>query len=189
MNSLGGELLAETWALVARFGRFVEIDNKDALANTYLPMKPFDRSVTFSSINLRELAKHRPDELRDVLAELVGLLERRVVVPIRPVTVLPISQFATALRRIWGGDGAGKIVLTLGKDERVHAESALRPFEYKMSPEATYIITGGTRGTGLNLAYWMAENGAKNVVVLGRSGASGPEVQKLLAKSAARMSL
>ena len=36
------------------------------------------------------------------------------------------------------------------------------------------------RGIGLDLAYWMIEDGARNVVVLGGSGDSGPQVQKLL---------
>lgn len=43
------------------------------------------------------------------------------------------------------------------------------------------MITGGTRGIGLNLGEWMIEQlGARNIVLLGRSGASGPAVQKVL---------
>lgn len=182
VNSLGGELMVETWALIADFGRFVEVGKKDAHANTYLPMKPFDRNVTFSGIDVRELAKRRPQDLRAVLSEVVRLLELGVVVPTKPVTVFPISEFPTALSRLRSRDNLGKIVVTLGKGERVLAESPLRPFEHRLKSDVTYLITGGTRGIGLNLAYWMLENGAKNVVVLGRSGASGAEVQKLLEK-------
>lgn len=183
-NTLGGELLVETWSLIADFGRFVEIGKKDAYANAYLPMRPFDRNVTFSTVDVRELARRRPQELRAALARLARLLESGVVTPFKPVTVFPISEFPKALSRLRGGASAGKIVVTLGPKERVQAESPLRPVPHRLRSHATYLITGGTRGIGLNLAYWMVESGAKNVVVLGRSGASGPEVQKLLGKYA-----
>lgn len=182
VNSIGGDLLIETWALSANFGRFVEIGKKDAFQNNNLPMRPFDSNVTFSGIDLRDLFKHKPEELKEIFAEVVSLLQRQVVVPIKPVTVVPISEFASSLRKLRSGDNTGKIVVTLGKDEKVMAESNLRPSQVTLNPNATYLITGGTRGIGLNLAYWMIENGARNVVVLGRSGGSGPEVQKLLRK-------
>ncbi|KAF2136192.1 uncharacterized protein K452DRAFT_302958 [Aplosporella prunicola CBS 121167] len=182
VNSLGGELLTETWALAANFGRFVEIGKKDAFQNNYLPMSPFDKNVAFSGIDLRDLFKYRPEEVKDIFGEVVRLLRYNVVRPIQPVTVLPISQFATGLRKLRSGENMGKIVVTLGKDEEVLAESALRPTPVKLNPDATYLISGGTRGIGLDLAYLMVENGARNVVVLGRSGPSGPDVQKLLKK-------
>ncbi|QUC17465.1 uncharacterized protein UV8b_01706 [Ustilaginoidea virens] len=182
VNSLGGERLADTWALAARFGRFVEIDKKAAFQNNHLPMKTFDKNVSFSSIDLRGLYQHKPEEVKEVFGEVVRLLGRRVITPIKPLTVLPVSQFASSLRKLRSGDGMGKIVLTLGKDEHVMAESALRPAPFSLRPDATYLITGGTRGIGNNLAYWMIENGARYVVLLGRSGASGSEVQRMLEK-------
>lgn len=180
VNSLSGEHLVETWALCAKFGRFIDIGKKDAFDNSYLPMRPFDSNATFTSIDLPELFIHRPRELKDVFSEVVGLVQRRVAVPINPVTVLPISEFSTALRKLKSGNNIGKIVVTLGANENVLAESALRPTQVTMNPDATYLITGGTRGIGLNLAYWMIENGAHNIVLLGRSGSSGSDVQKLM---------
>ncbi len=183
VNSLaGGELLTETWGLCAKFGRFVDVGKRDAFENNYLPMRPFNSNVTYAGIDLRELVKYRPETLREVFSEVVSLTQSGVAVPIKPVTVLPISQFAAALRKLKSADNIGKIVVTLGANESVLAESALQPTQVVLNPNASYLITGGTRGIGLNLAYWMIENGAHNVVLLGRSGASGPEVQKLLEK-------
>ncbi|KAI1736699.1 putative polyketide synthase [Xylaria scruposa] len=180
VNSQSGEHMVESWALCAKFGRFIEIGKKDAIENSYLPMRPFDSNLTFMSIDLPELFKYRPRELEDVFSEAVGLIQRRVAVPIRPVTILPLSEFPTALRKLKSGENIGKIVVTLGADENVLAETTLRPTQITMSPNATYLITGGTRGIGLNLAYWMIDHGAHNIVLLGRSGSSGSEVQKLL---------
>jgi NADPH:quinone reductase-like Zn-dependent oxidoreductase/malonyl CoA-acyl carrier protein transacylase/SAM-dependent methyltransferase len=180
VNQLGRNLLTETWALAAHFGRFIEIGKLDAFNNSYLPMKPFDSNVTFSAIDVRDLYQHRPNALKDVFADVVKLVGARVAVPINPVSVLPISQFSKALQKLKAGENIGKVVVTLGADERVVAESNLRPTKVSLRPDATYVITGGTRGIGLNLGAWMIEHGAKNIVLLGRSGASGPAVQKLL---------
>ncbi|KAL2145167.1 hypothetical protein VTI28DRAFT_7803 [Corynascus sepedonium] len=181
VNQLSGELMAETWALAAPFGRFVDIGKKDAFGNSYLPMRPFDRNVTYAGVDLRDLYTHRPDDLRAVLADVARLVRQRIAVPVRPATVLPISQFHKALQRLKAGDLIGKVVVTLGPDERVVAESELEPTPVALRPDATYVITGGTRGIGLNLGEWMIEQlGARNVVLLGRSGASGPAVQKAL---------
>ena len=182
VNSLGNELLTETWAIAAQFGRFVDIGRKDAFQNNTLPMKSFYRNVTFTSIDLRDLFKHRPDEVQEVFAQAVELLQSQDVTPIKPVTVIPISQIETGLRKLKNGDVTGKIVVTLGKDERVMAESDLQPSKTQLHANATYVITGGTRGIGLDLAHWMADNGARNIVLLSRSGASSSGAKQILEK-------
>lgn len=48
--------------------------------------------------------------------------------------------------------------------------------------DASYVIVGGTGGLGRNLAIWMAENGAKQLVLISRSGGDRPTVQDLVEK-------
>ncbi|CAM1509651.1 Fc.00g033900.m01.CDS01 [Cosmosporella sp. VM-42] len=183
VNSLSGNLLQETWAVIADFGRFVEIGKRDLLQNSYLTMRPFDRNVTFSGVDLRTLFLSKPKEHRECQSEVIDLVNRKVVVPIRPVTALPISQMATGLRKLQSGQNIGKIVILMGTGERVLAEGPppLRLSAGKLlRPDVTYLITGGTGGIGLSLGPWMVENGARNVILLGRSGSSRPEVRKVL---------
>lgn len=78
----------------------------------------------------------------------------------------------------------GKIIFTFGIHDQVIAESDLQPTPVLMRTDATYLITGGTRGIGLDLAQLMIDLGARNIVLLGRSGGSNQEVQKLLQKYA-----
>jgi NADPH:quinone reductase-like Zn-dependent oxidoreductase/malonyl CoA-acyl carrier protein transacylase len=182
VNSLSGELMTETWALTAKCGRFIEIGKKNAFQSHLLPMKPFDSNVTFSSVDIRDLFQNRPEEVKDVFAEVAKLLQNKVAVPVQPVTVLPISDFSAGLRKIKSGESSGKIVFSLGADDMVVAESDLQPTPVPMKTGGTYLITGGTRGIGLDLAQMMIEMGARNVVLLGRSGGTSPEVKKLLEK-------
>ncbi|KAK2800138.1 Type I Iterative PKS [Emmonsiellopsis sp. PD_5] len=185
VNSLSDNLLQETWALIGDFGRFVEIGKKDSLRNSYLGMRPFDRNVTFSGIDIQQLFDRRPDVERECCIELLDLVQRRIVVPIRPVTEIPISELATGLRRLQTGRNVGKIVITIGSHDSVLTECrptlGVEPGQL-LRPDATYVITGGTGGIGISLASWMVENGARIVILLGRSGSSRPRVRELVEK-------
>ncbi|HEX5874684.1 MAG TPA: SDR family NAD(P)-dependent oxidoreductase, partial [Pyrinomonadaceae bacterium] len=48
--------------------------------------------------------------------------------------------------------------------------------------DASYLITGGFGGMGLRLAQWMADRGARNLVLAGRSGAATEEARLTLRK-------
>ena len=183
VNSLSGDLLQETWSLMADFGRFVEIGKRDFLQNSYLAMKPFDRNITFSGVDLRAYFDKKPQELRECLLEVVDLLEKKAVRPIQPVTEMPISQIATGLRKLQSGQNIGKIVVTFDESDKVLAESPPPSGIWTgklLRPDATYLVTGGTGGIGLSLGPLLVENGARNVILLGRSGSSRPAVQKVL---------
>jgi len=46
--------------------------------------------------------------------------------------------------------------------------------------DATYLITGGLGGLGLEVARWLVAHGARNLALLGRTGASRPVAQEAL---------
>lgn len=61
-------------------------------------------------------------------------------------------------------------------------QSAANPLlNLSLSSEATYLITGGLGGLGLTTAQWMANQGAGNLVLLGRSEPS-PEASQVVEK-------
>lgn len=183
VNSLSGQLLQQTWDLIAENGRFVEIGKKDLLENKYLPMRHFDRNVTFSAVDLRKAADGRPETVKGWLSSIIRMFESEEITPIRPVTSIPVSQVKTGLRKLQSGQNIGKIVVTLGSDETVMVErpSPLRArSDSLLYSDATYLITGGTGGLGRALASWMIKKGARNLVLLGRSSTPSAKVMELL---------
>jgi len=51
-----------------------------------------------------------------------------------------------------------------------------------LNPDATYLITGGTGGLGLEVAEWMAQKGARHIVLMARntrSNNAGPAIQQI----------
>lgn len=52
LNSLTGELLDESWRLLADGGVMIEIGKKDIIDRNLLSMEPFDRNCSFRAVDL-----------------------------------------------------------------------------------------------------------------------------------------
>jgi hypothetical protein len=59
---------------------------------------------------------------------------------------------------------------TVGEMPVGNRQSDRQPVSFR--PDASYLITGGLTGLGLRAAQWMAERGARHLVLVGRRGAS-----------------
>ncbi|KUI22184.1 polyketide synthase [Mycobacterium sp. GA-1285] len=51
-----------------------------------------------------------------------------------------------------------------------HSTNLTPPFPTKLSPTATYVVTGGTGALGRTVATYLAEHGARHIALLSRSG-------------------
>ncbi|KAL1970796.1 hypothetical protein VTN77DRAFT_2630 [Rasamsonia byssochlamydoides] len=174
LNSLAGELLRESWNCIARFGRFVEIGKRDFLGNSKLEMEPFIRNVSFSSVDLTGIFRHRPELGSSLLAKVMGLVRSGAVTPVTPITTYAISRVEEALRTMQAGKHLGKVVITRHSRDPVKVISK-RAMNHTFKENASYIIVGGLGGLGRSISRWMVDRGAKNVIFLSRSGAANPE--------------
>jgi len=73
--------------------------------------------------------------------------------------------------------------LVSSKMQKISIESLI------LQPDNTYLITGGLGGLGIEIARWMGDKGARNLVLVGRSGASDRAVEAInkLEKSGVRV--
>lgn len=114
LNSLAGHALTESWRCLAHLGRFVEIGKRDIRAFNRLPMEPFSRNVSFSSLDLKVLADHNPALLSTIMKEIEELVwdeaARPHLVPY-PLTVFKRSGFEEAFRLLQSGRHSGKVVV------------------------------------------------------------------------------
>jgi myxalamid-type polyketide synthase MxaE and MxaD len=58
------------------------------------------------------------------------------------------------------------------QDKSVALTAPVAGARFSLREEATYLITGGLGGLGLQVARWMVERGARHLVLIGRAGAS-----------------
>ncbi|CAI6339140.1 unnamed protein product [Periconia digitata] len=187
VNCLSGDLLQQTWEVVAENGRFLEIGNKDFRENTFLPMRNFAPNVTFSGIDLRRICAKKPALIRKYLSAISRLIEEGMITPVRPISTIHASEINKGLRKLQTGQNIGKLVITLGKDEKVTVQCP-SPLKTSLSTpkllraDATYLISGGTGGIGRALVPWMIAKGARNIVMLGRSAATNKRVKAVLSQ-------
>ncbi|CZS97698.1 related to polyketide synthase [Rhynchosporium agropyri] len=183
LNSLAGDALRETWDSLAHFGRFIEIGKKDIVSNSRLEMARFEHNAMFASVDLTVVAAERPKIMKRLLADVFNLMGKGLVKPISPITVFPISKVESAFRTLQGGKIMGKIVIVPRPDDQVRAVPSKTPNNL-LQANATYVIIGGTGGLGRSMSRWMIEKGARNIVLLSRSGKADGKVGELIKESA-----
>ncbi|CAG8960790.1 hypothetical protein HYFRA_00002327, partial [Hymenoscyphus fraxineus] len=169
INSLSGEGLRNTWECIAPFGRFIETSMKDAISHNSLPMVAFSRMATFSGVHLIYLKNNNKNVMKQVLGDVMKLMEERKINAQEPLNIFNAGQIEDGFRLIQSGKSMGKVVIEFGEDDVVKAVPSTLP-TYNFEETATYLIAGGLGGLGKSLALWMVNRGAKNLVLLSRSG-------------------
>ncbi|NER28514.1 MAG: type I polyketide synthase [Symploca sp. SIO1C4] len=85
------------------------------------------------------------------------------------------DEAATLLAEIWNSDGEDHLAFRDGKRyvcRLVPCHQTSEPQQLKFHVDGSYLITGGLGALGLKVAAWMVEQGARNLVLVGRSEAS-----------------
>ncbi|KAI0912850.1 hypothetical protein F4823DRAFT_632847 [Ustulina deusta] len=167
INSLSGRLLQEAFKCLARFGRFVEIGKRDIEINSELGMSGFDLSVTFTHLDLMQFQEYKGPRLQRVLMEIMKMYSQGRITAVTPVTVYPLSQLEKVLRLMQAGKHVGKIVVKAEPGDVI----TTRPRQkiIRLLSNASYLVVGGLGGIGQSVCQWLAEHGAKCVIIFSRS--------------------
>jgi acyl transferase domain-containing protein/NADPH:quinone reductase-like Zn-dependent oxidoreductase/NAD(P)-dependent dehydrogenase (short-subunit alcohol dehydrogenase family) len=169
LNSLAGDFIPESLRLLRPGGRFIEI-GKTGIWDATRVSQEFP-GVEYYPLYLGEVSASRPLYLRDMLRELLVDLDAGTLTPL-PHRAYPIERAEDAFRYMGQGQHTGKIVLT--------QHPAPKP-----RSDASYLVTGGLGGLGLVCARWLADAGARHLVLLGRRAPS-PEAQSAIAELRAK---
>ncbi|GGM26017.1 type I polyketide synthase [Micromonospora yangpuensis] len=172
VNSLPGEILHQSLGLLRPFGRFVEVGKADIAANHSLRLAPFHRALSFHAFDYDQMMRLAPEVVRAAMAEVAALYDKAEVVRL-PVTEMPAGQVGAAFRAMTRREHLGKIVVRMA-DEPVTVPAASIT-DAPVRPDASYLVTGGLGGLGLTVARWLADQGARHLVLVGRRGIATAE--------------
>lgn len=161
LNLLQGELAEKALALVAPFGRYVDLSGSSVRAQA-----SDNRSVT--AVDMAQLAAWRPAQFTQLLKEVREGFRS--------------GAYKATLHHGVAAERADEVAQALQVSDRVGGVV----MEFEQSPaldslfdaDASYLITGGFGGFGLAVAAWMVEQGAQHLVLVGRRGAATPEAQQ-----------
>ena len=167
LNSLAGEFIPKNFSVLAPFGRFLEIGKIDIYKNTRIGLEQLRNNISYFVIDLAQHLEHKPDFVGSMFTDLSKRFESGDYQPLTHTT-FPITEIVEAFRFMAQGKHIGKNVLSFDVDEI--PIGACSEDERLLRTDATYLIVGGASGFGLELAKWMTEHGAQNIVLLSRSG-------------------
>ncbi|MCP9804995.1 thioester reductase domain-containing protein [Cyanobium sp. T1B-Tous] len=155
LNSLKGDWVEASFAALADGGRFVELGKIEIWSREEAARRRPDAS--YLPFDLLEVAAADPSLVRGLLVELLADLEAGHYAPI-PLQAFPIERSVEAFRLMAQARHVGKVVITQPE----------RPAAWTIRPGATYLVTGAFGGIGQQLSLWLAAQGARSLVLLGR---------------------
>lgn len=176
LNSISGEALLKSVSVLAPYGRFIEIGKRDIVENTGLPMLPFNRNLSFTAIDLDRMMLDRPGVIRRLLQEVWERMDAGDFRPL-PTRVFRAAEICEAFRYMAQSKQMGKIVVDMENAAGVSLHPTVES-EKPIKTDATYLITGGFGGIGLELAKGLADQGARNLVLVGRKGAASEKAKR-----------
>ncbi|KAJ2981691.1 hypothetical protein NUW58_g6624 [Xylaria curta] len=170
LNSLVGDMLDESFRILADGGIMVELGKRDVLDRNNLPMAPFDRNSSFRAVDLS------PEKASDALisrlmSKLFELINGGFIKPITPIHRFPWTDIPAAFRFLRPGTHIGKVVLSQdGPGSKVEVPIRRAPENLGLRADGCYLIVGGLRGLCGGLAIYLAQQGAKHLAIMSRSG-------------------
>jgi len=157
LNSLAGDFIAASVRCLADGGVFLEIGKRDIWsAERFAQERPRAR---YHAIDLNAQRYQDPAAAQALFEVVMRLVDAGELRPL-PLHAFPLERGAEAFRFMAQARHTGKVVLT-------HHDGLLASFD-SLSPQASYLVTGGLSGLGLITAMRLAERGARHLVLVGR---------------------
>lgn len=180
LNSLFGEAMERSISTLRPFGRFIELGKRDYVANTRIGLRPFKRNLSYFGVDVDQLLSDQ-GRATEIFAELMRLFEAGDLSPL-PYRVFGEGETIDAFRLMQQSGHVGKILLRPPSK----AEPVRERREFQFDAERTHLVTGGFGGFGLEAARWLADQGVRHMVLLGRSGAASEEAKALVGELESR---
>ena len=182
LNSLFGEAMERSLNALKPFGRFIELGKRDYVANTHIGLRPFRRNLSYFGVDLDQVLQHQGEDGARMFREVMALFNDGGLKPL-PYQPFTADETSDAFRLMQQSGHVGKIVIAPPKPGRV---LAARSTPFAVSADGVHLITGGLGGFGGEAARWLADRGARNLLLVGRKGAETEEAKAVVADLAAR---
>jgi NADPH:quinone reductase-like Zn-dependent oxidoreductase/acyl carrier protein len=170
-----GEIVAKSVSCLAPFGRFIEIGKMSFENDAPLHLRPFHENLTYAALDVDRMLASRPHQVRALAVEVVARLASGEY-HATPTKAFAATDAAEAFRTMSRGQHVGKLCIAI-RDPGLRVTPAPRS---QLAADATYLVTGGLRGFGLEVAKWLVSRGARHLALVTRSGVSTPEARAAL---------
>lgn len=176
LNTLAASTLTTSFAALKPFsGRIVDLSN---VYEKNLAMAPLCKGVAFFSFDLGRLISDHPKRARAILRNVCSKIDCGELGAL-PNRVFQAAEIRDAFQLMRSGRHMGKIVVSF-EGAQVNVEPTDKYLHLR--DNGAYLISGGFGGVGLATAQWLADCGARKLVLVGRSGAATEEARSAVRK-------
>ena len=173
LNSLAGDFITKSLETLGENGRFIEIGATNVWDQD--EMAAIRPDVDYHWFHLgQSVAQKMPDFFQEMFQQVSDGFATGTYKPL-PRYVFHIQEAVDAFRFMSQAKHIGKVVVT----QQLPAADNGSEVGQRIHDDGTYVITGGLGGLGLKVAHWLADNGAKYLLLLGRSKPSETAVAAL----------
>ncbi|TGO26315.1 hypothetical protein BPAE_0062g00360 [Botrytis paeoniae] len=165
--------------LIAPFGRLIDIGTKSEQRSL---IKPYRRTITNSlqaSIDMVDLLNKNPDLAYISYRKATDFCFEQHLKPPQSLQIFQAHEIKDAFKHFENRSTAEKRVVQLLPGSVIQVNVETKP-EYQFPANATYVIAGGLGGLGRSSARWMVSRGARNMILLSRSGVNGKKAAQAL---------
>jgi acyl transferase domain-containing protein/acyl carrier protein len=180
LNALSAEAIPMGLSCLSQFGRFIEIGKRDIYQNSRIPLWPLRKNASFHVVAMDAIFSGDEARTRDLLETVAVLVEHKSLQPL-PFRSFPACRIDAAFRLMAQGKHTGKVIVAFPEPFVAKRGEPLAP-AFEVRTDGCYLITGGLGGFGKVLAAWLADCGAKHLVLTSRSGVATPEAEEFLVK-------
>ncbi|WP_454782253.1 SDR family NAD(P)-dependent oxidoreductase [Legionella sp. WA2022007384] len=181
LNCLSGEAINANLTILKPFGRFLELGKRDFYLNSKIGLRPFKNNIAYFGIDADQLIIKNPQLCSQIFGNILVLFEQNVLSP------LPYREFANnsihdAFRYMQQSKHIGKIIVRFTEKPNDHLLNFKSLSSLSLCPNSAYLITGGFSGFGLKSAQYLAEKGARHLILLGRQGLVKEEAKNAVSR-------
>ncbi len=162
LNSLNGDFIERSMAVLAENGRFLEMGRIGIWTDEQVTA--VHPHAAYHLIFPAYLYRDHVDVIQAIMQDVLDGLADGSLHPL-PRQIFPLEKVQDAFRFMAQARHIGKIVVTQTADDAPQIGEQIRP-------DGAYLVTGGFSGIGLIVARWLAQHGARHLVLVGRRGAT-----------------
>jgi len=165
------EIRLATFRVMAPRGRYLEHGKSELSFTVGVPSCAILNGVSYHGSMVDQIFHTTDQTIRKQIQQLVSDgIKSGVVRPFESV-IYCMGQIEEAFRYVGNGDRVERAVINMDGHARAQIPTTRR---LSFSSVKSYIVVGGVGGFGLQLAYWLIEHGARNVVLVTRSASLAP---------------
>ena len=157
LNSLTGAMLDRSFEVTANNGVFLEIGKRNLW--THDQVERLGRGIRYHIVDCNDNARETPEIVGQIFSRVLREIESGAL-PLLPCTTFAFERAPEAFRYMAQARHIGRVVFR-------HPVGAPR-VDQPVRADATYLVTGGLKGLGLLAAQWLADEGARHLVLAGR---------------------